>query len=227
MRVRDEFSRYANSYGECNRIQVEVAQKLLAMTTDYPRRIVDLGCGSGTLYRLIDWEVDHFVGIDFSSGMLALHPVSDEVELRLADFNDPLVLAELQKRVYDRIYSASALQWAEDLEVIFQTLGGIKTPLSLAIFTSGTFKTLHEVAHIPPLLRSGEEIIAMAKKYMNAQYELFETILPFESVLEMFRYIKRSGVSGGRNVLSFTQTKALMKHYPLTYLEFEIVFIST
>ncbi len=228
MSVVDEFSRYAHAYGECNRIQVQIAQKLLAFAKDkLPRTMVDLGCGSGTLYRLIDWELDRFVGIDFSSAMLALHPKNPEVELWLRNFNDLTLFNELQKRSFDRIYSASALQWADDLESVFSALAALAIPLSLAIFTSGTFKTLHEVAHIPPLLRSREEIVAMAQKYMNAEYELFQTTVPFESVLEMFRYIKRSGVSGRRGLLSFTQTKQLMHNYPLNYLEFEVLFLHT
>jgi malonyl-CoA O-methyltransferase len=43
----------------------------------------------------------------------------------------------------------------------------------------------------------------------------------------MLRYIKRSGVSGGRNVLGVTQMRRLMERYPLEYLEFEVLFIRT
>jgi malonyl-CoA O-methyltransferase len=75
------------------------------------------------------------------------------------------------------------------------------------------------------LLRSSDEVIAIAEKYLNAQFEVLHTSLEFDSVREMFRYIKRSGVSGGRRVLDFAQTKRLMEAYPLNYLEFEIVFI--
>jgi malonyl-CoA O-methyltransferase len=49
--------------------------------------------------------------------------------------------------------------------------------------------------------------------------------LEFDSVREMFRYIKRSGVSGNRNLLGFKEMKKLMNEYPLNYLEFEVVFI--
>jgi len=41
----------------------------------------------------------------------------------------------------------------------------------------------------------------------------------------MFRYIKKSGVSGGEKQLSYKQIKHLMKAYPLDYLEFEVLFI--
>ena len=51
--------------------------------------------------------------------------------------------------------------------------------------------------------------------------------LEFEDTREMFKYIKKSGVSGSRNELSYKQIKALMEQYPLNYLEFEVVFIYT
>ncbi|OHD84875.1 methyltransferase domain-containing protein [Sulfuricurvum sp. RIFCSPLOWO2_12_FULL_43_24] len=220
-----EFSRYAAEYGSRNVIQRLVAKKLIASTPNQPKQIVDLGCGNGTLYSLIDWEVEHFVGIDFSAQMLEHHPLSPNVELILGDFNDPALFETLSAECFEHIYSASALQWADDLESVLKSLASLNTPISLAIFTSGTFKTLHECAGVTPLLRSSDEVIAMAEKYMDARFEVLHTTLEFDSVREMFRYIKRSGVSGGRRVLNYAQTKQLMEFYPLNYLEFEVLFI--
>jgi len=220
-----EFSRYAAEYGSRNVIQRLVAKKLIASTPNQPKQIVDLGCGNGTLYSLIDWEVEHFVGIDFSAQMLEHHPSSPNVELILGDFNDPALFETLSAECFEHIYSASALQWADDLERVLKSLASLNTPMSLAIFTSGTFKTLHECAGVTPLLRSSDEVIAMAEKYMDARFEVLHTTLEFDSVREMFRYIKRSGVSGGRRVLNYAQTKQLMEFYPRNYLEFEVLFI--
>jgi len=222
-----EFSRYAAEYGSRNVIQRLVADKLIASTELYPRRILDLGCGNGTLFSLIDWEVERFVGVDFSESMLSHHPVSPNVELILGDFNDTTLFERLGGEHYERIYSASALQWAEDLESVLESLASLNTPMSFAIFTAGTFKTLHECAGVTPLLRTSDEVMAIAEKHLDARFEVLHTTLEFDSVREMFRYIKRSGVSGGRRVLDFSQTKRLMETYPLNYLEFEVVFITT
>jgi malonyl-CoA O-methyltransferase len=222
-----EFSRYAAEYGSRNVIQRLVAQKLIVSTHDQPKNILDLGCGNGTLYSLIDWEIERFVGVDFSDSMLSHHPVSPNVELILGDFNDPALFEKLRGENFDRIYSASALQWADDLDEVLKSLASLNTQMSLAIFTAGTFKTLHECAGVTPLLRSSDEVIAIAEKYLDAQFDVVHYTLEFDSVREMFRYIKRSGVSGGRRVLDFAQTKRLMETYPLNYLEFEVVFITT
>jgi len=222
-----EFSRYAAEYGSRNVIQRHVAEKLIASTSDKPKYILDLGCGNGTLYSLIDWEVERFVGVDFSSSMLDYHPKSPNIELILGDFNDPLLFEKLSGDRFDRIYSASALQWADDLEGVLKSLASLNSPISLAIFTAGTFKTLHECAGVSPLLRSADEVMTIAEKHFDARFEVLHTTLEFDSVREMFRYIKRSGVSGGRRVLDFAQTKRLMETYPLNYLEFEVVFITS
>ena len=143
----------------------------------------------------------------------------------MKDFNDPTCFQNLETYAFDRIVSASALQWSDDLDRTFQHIATLKTPITFAIFTSGTFKTLHETASIPPLLRSIEEVMRLSEKYFNAEYKVLKYTLEFASVRDMFRYMKKSGVGGARNLLSFKQMKKLMNDYPLNYLEYEILMI--
>ena len=227
MRVREEFSRFAAEYGTHNVVQAKVAQKLIADTPNTPRRILDLGCGNGTLFSKLTWPIERFVGVDFSASMLSHHPHPPQTELICGDFNDPALFETLHQASFDRIYSASALQWAHDLDGVFASIAALRTPLSLAIFTSGTFKSLYETAGLEPILKSADEVMAIAEHHFEAQFEIVHYALEFESVRDMLRYIKRSGVSGGRRVLDVAQTKALMRDYPLNYLEFEVVFITS
>jgi malonyl-CoA O-methyltransferase len=227
MNVHQEFSRYAAQYGAHNVIQTKVAKKLIADTSDAPRKILDLGCGNGTLFSCIDWEIENFIGVDFSATMLDHHPITAKTELILGDFNDPKLFTQLSSFSFDRLYSSSALQWADDLDMAFKSIHLLNAPISFAIFTSGTFKTLYETAGLSPILKSSDEVIEISKRHFVAQFEIVRYVLEFDSTREMFRYIKRSGVSGGRRVLDFTQTKRLMESYPLNYLEFEVLFITT
>ncbi len=229
MKVQREFSRYADKYGNYNIIQEQVVRKLLRDLPTHSKRILDLGCGKGALFSAIDWDVDQFVGVDFASGMLALHPKESpnvkHLECLLGDFNKPSLFEALAAHDFERIISASALQWAEELETVFKNIASLHKPVSLAIFSASTFKTLLETAGVEPLLRSSHEVEALAKRYFNAKIEIVQYQLAFDSVREMFRYIKRSGVSGNRNLLGYKEMKALMHSYPLDYLEFEVVFI--
>ncbi len=229
MKIRDAFSKYADQYGNYNIIQEKVIAKLLGDLHERPRRILDLGCGKGALFNAIDWNLEHFVGVDFAPRMLELHPKEGtnaaSVECLYGDFNDSGLFEQLAGHDFDRIFSASALQWADDLEQVFSNIASLQKPVSLAIFGGSTFKTLFETAGVEPLLRSSDEVITLAKRYFDAEIEVVEYQLAFDSVREMFRYIKRSGVSGNRNLLGYRQMKALMARYPLDYLEFEVVFI--
>lgn len=229
MKVQSEFSRYADQYGNYNIIQEKVVSKLLDDLHEHPRRILDLGCGKGALFSAIDWQIEHFVGVDFAPGMLELHPKEGTnvkvLECVYGDFNDAALFEQLSFSAFDRIFSASALQWADDLETVFRNISSLKKPVSLAIFSGSTFKTLFETADVKPLLRSSEEVTELAKRYFNAEVETVQYKLAFDSVREMFRYIKRSGVSGNRNLLGYKEMKKLMNSYPLDYLEFEVIFI--
>ncbi|MDK9693859.1 MAG: methyltransferase domain-containing protein [Sulfurimonas sp.] len=225
MNVSSEFSRHALEYGNYNIIQNMVIEKLLSHVAHKPKRILDIGCGSGALIKAIDWEYDYFCGIDFAQGMLDLHPKSPKIELLYADFNQDELFESMLTYKWDFIFSASALQWAYDLERVFHYIQKLDAPISLAIFTSNTFKTLNKTASISSILRSADEVKRLTQNCLDAQFEVVNYKLEFESTRDMFRYIKKSGVSGSRKVLSYKESKKLLEEYPLSYLEFEVVFI--
>ncbi|MBN2815401.1 MAG: methyltransferase domain-containing protein [Campylobacterales bacterium] len=227
MKISREFSKYAGDYESRNSIQNLVVEKLLSLVKNQPKKFLDLGCGSGALYKQIEWEYEKVIGVDFAHGMLALHPKDDKVSLMFGDFNEDELFARLAIEHYDYILSASALQWATDLDRTFKNIAKLNAPVSFAIFTANTFKTLNKTAGIDSMLLSVKELESLQKKHFNANFELIEYRLEFESVRDMLRYIKKSGVSGSRNLLSVKELKALMQNYPLNYLEFEVAFISS
>ncbi len=227
MRVSSEFSKYATHYGSYNVIQKKVVKHLLKKLHGEPKRILDLGCGSGALCKKIDWKYEHFTGVDFAPGMLELHPISEKIECIYGNFNDETLFENLSTYGYDFIFSASALQWAENLDEVFENIKRLDAPIALAIFTSNTFKILNSTASLEPILKSAEDISSLSKKHFNADIEVVEYKLEFESTREMFKYIKQSGVSASRKVLNFKETKKLMNEYPVNYLEFEVVFITS
>lgn len=227
MKVSSEFSKYASHYGSHNVIQNQVVKKLLEKTKHEPKNILDLGCGSGALCSSIEWKYKHFTGVDFAPGMLELHPKSKKIECIYGDFNDITLFDNLLTYRYDYIFSASALQWADDLDIVFKHIKKLNAPIALAIFTSNTFKTLNDTASLKPLLRSVDEVNELQRKYFDAEFEVINYRLEFESVRDMFIYIKQSGVSGSRSILNYKQTKKLMNEYPINYLEFEVAFITS
>jgi len=222
--IKKEFSRFACEYGKYNIIQEKVAQKLLDDLEDKPMNILDLGCGNGTIVKKIDWKYDKFLAVDFSANMLELHPKSENIECTEGDFNEDSLFEELVKNSYDRVFSSSALQWADNLDLTLYQISQLDAPVSLAIFTSNTFKTLLDTAGIDSPLRSSEEVLFLIQQYLHVEIEIVSYELNFDKIEEIFTYIKKSGVSGGRNALSYKQMKSLMKNYPNKTLEFEVLF---
>jgi len=225
MSIDLEFSKFAHEYERYNIIQEQVADELITLLRYQPKRILDLGCGSGALAKRIDWEIECFVGVDFAKQMLELHPKSTNVECFLGDFNNSALYEKLRRYRFDYILSSSALQWAKDLDFVFEQIAKFKTSFCFALFTSNTFRTLHNEAGVDSPLRSAEEILTIAKKHLDFKHHLRNYTLSFEEKHEIFRYIKRSGVSGNRKILSYKETKSLIQNYPLEYLEFEVLFL--
>jgi len=225
MKVSSEFSKYASHYDSYNIIQQKVADKLLSFVRTKPKNILDLGCGSGALAKKITWKYDKLMAVDFAPGMLELHPKAKNIECIYGNFNDTNLFESLKEYNFDYILSASALQWADDLEKTFQQIRALHVPIAFAIFTENTFKTLHVTAGLEPLLIDTCKLNALQQKYFNANFEVVQYKLEFDNVRDMFRYIKKSGVSGSRNILSYKEMKKLMQEYPHNYLEFEVAFI--
>jgi len=225
-----EFSRFAHQYDQHNMIQAEVAKRLISgLSVNYYRNIIDLGCGSGAVYNNIQKQnisYDTFMALDSSKEMLDIHPNNAKVQKIHADFNRPKTYQEFNLKKEDvTLISASSLQWSKDLDFVFSHLSSVAREAHFAIFTSGTFHTLHLTAGIESPIYTKEQLQEAIGRYYEATFTLQSYRLEFKTVRDMFRYIKKSGVSGGEKQLSYKQVKKLMETYPLDYLEFEVLFV--
>ncbi len=224
-----EFSRYAHEYDTYNVIQAEVATSLVKqLASSHFKTLIDMGCGSGEVYKNLekqDVSFEHFIALDSSKEMLALHPSGKKIEKICADFNLPQTFEKITLGEDSLFLSSSALQWSKNLDYTLFEISKKVSSVHFSIFTSNTFKTLHQTAQITSPIYSVEVLKDSIGKYYDATFELKEYKLHFETVREMFNYIKKSGVSGGEQQLTYKQTKQLMKRYPLDYLEFEVLFV--
>ena len=229
MGVKLEFSRRAGTYDQYNIIQRQVAESLVEMVADSaPKTVCDLGCGSGTVYRKICWPLEKYVAVDFSREMCALHPAGEVVSVIQCDFNEISCFRKVEEEgPYDRVFSSSALQWADDLDLLLGRVVALESPVALAVFTGNTFGTLLESAGLASPIRLPEELDRLAMKHFGRTWSYRQYSLTFEDRLEMFRYIKKSGVSGGKRRLNFSDARRMLREYPLDSLEFEVGFLVT
>ena len=230
-KVVQEFSRFAHKYDTYNMIQAKVATTLVEkLPTRMYKNIIDIGCGSGEVYKNLKMQkvsMDNFMAIDSAETMLAIHPEGKHIYKICANFNDSAFRTYIPKTAYDLVISSSALQWSTDLSYTIRELSSILSSTFYgAVFTAGTFKTLHETAGVTSPIYGAKRVQDVMKEYYSdVQFEIHHYRLEFESTRAMFRYIKQSGVSSGEKKLSYKETKQLMQRYPLSYLEFEVLFI--
>ncbi len=218
----NEFSKRASSYENYNIIQQKVVKKLLSKVTTKDKQILDLGCGSGAVYKAIGEGFKTFTGVDKAKKMCILHPQRPKVRIMNEDFENFFFN---QNNYFDLTISSSALQWATNTDNIFNQIHQNSKEIALSIFCDGTFKTIYQTSNLKTFLPSTKTIIKQLNKYFNFEFQIVNYKLSFEDNLSKFRYIKKSGVSGGERRLDYKSTKKLINEYPLDYLEFEVIFI--
>lgn len=226
MSVEKQFSKYAKDYSNHNIIQQIIAKSLIRDIKGRPKKILELGCGSGQVYKNITWNVDFYKAIDFSDSMCKLHPKSNNIEIKCFDFDTKEFLEEIKNDSYDIVLSASALQWSKDLTKLIKHLSYITKQINAVLFTSNTFKSIQEITQIKSPILDEQSIKKAFNKYFTCEFETILYKLEFENKKELFSYIKKSGVSGVSN-LNFKTAKKLYKEYNLNYLEFEVIFIKS
>ena len=225
MSVKKQFSKYANQYNNHNIIQQIAAKSIVRDIEKEPKRILELGCGSGQIYKNISWDVDYYKAIDFSNEMCELHPKAPNVKIECHDFDNESFHNSIKNEKFDIVISSSALQWSKDLSKIVKRLTTVTQNINVALFTSNTFKTIQDITNTSSPILSLNEIKNAFSKYCSCEFEVYNYNLEFDNKKELFDYIKKSGVSGSSNKLSYKDSKLLLKEYKLNYLEFEVVFI--
>lgn len=229
MKIVKEFSRFAHEYNRHNVIQSEVAKRLVSMLPNHTyKKILDLGSGSGAVLKnMIDNDIafDELIAFDFSEEMLNLHPNRSNVKKVCSDFNQIDAFSRYKQREFDLVTSASALQWSANLSEVLDSIAHLASEYYFAFFTANTFSTLHQTAGVKSPIYTQKSIESALENSYNYELEEANYHLNFDSVHDMLRYIKRSGVSGGSGQLSYKEMKKLMHNYPLDYLEFEVLFV--
>ena len=223
--VQEQFSKHANQYNSYNIIQQIISKALVRDLTFQPKRILELGCGSGQVFKNIDFDFEYYKAIDFSQEMCDIHPKAENLSVVCLDFDTQTFHDELKNDKYDIVLSSSALQWSKNLTKIIKTLSNLSDEINMVLFTSNTFKTIFELTNTKSPILDLKEIKKSFQKFYSCEFEVLNYKLEFENKKDLFNYIKNSGVSGDKKTLSFEKAKHLYKNYNLGYLEFEVVFI--
>jgi malonyl-CoA O-methyltransferase len=215
-----EFSKNSKYYHNYNFLQKEIAKELIKKVNFQPKKILDIGCGDGVVYSMVDWEFEKFVGVDFSKEMLSLHQKGEKIFLLQRDFDR---LDSLFYKKFDLVVSSSSLQWSKNIVKMIDKIQKNSKNFVVAFFCNGTFKSLREWFSLETFLPNKKDILSILDR--NIFYETKKYSLRFNSTIEQLRYIKRSGVSGGVRKVSVKKLRDFIKSYDKKELEFEVVFM--
>ncbi len=224
MSIQNQFSKHANEYDSYNIIQQIVSKALVREVTSKPRRILELGCGSGQVYKQINWDVDYYKATDFSQSMCDIHPKYENLDIVCCNFDSDKFWSNIKDEKYDLVLSSSAMQWSKNLPLLVKRLVSVSNEVNAVLFTSNTFKSIQNITNKKSPILDIDTIKNSFSQYCKCEFEVFNYDLKFDSKKELFKYIKNSGVSGDSN-LTFKEAKELYKRYNKDYLEFEVIFI--
>ncbi len=228
--VVDTFSRYAESYGHYSIVQQAVARELIIPIESFGAHVVDIGCGEGMLWRTIDANtkagIERYLATDKSAAMLSAHPDEPCIEKRPLDFNDIEALVSLaRKGRFETLLSSSALQWSIDPQETFRALATLAHQAHIAVFTSGTFASLHRALGVQSPIADAPLFASIFEKYYDGNVVLKRYRLRFDSAEEALRYIKKSGVSGGVKRANIAALRRWIRDTETPALEFEVLFM--
>jgi malonyl-CoA O-methyltransferase len=228
MKVKEQFCKWAKEYHNSSIVQQKCAQILVEHLPKDIGVVLDLGCGSGRVYeQILEQNINYtsFLGVDFAKDMLAIHKQGRGVKLIEGDFNKQEIF-NLVGNNFDTVLSASALQWANDLNFVFKNTSNMAKLGAFCLFGSNTFKTIHKIVNIKSPIYTIDTIQDSFNNYYTPRKtEVYNFKLEFSSTLDMLRYIKKSGINGGGFGLKFSQINKILKEYPYNYLEFETILL--
>ncbi|MEP6940454.1 MAG: malonyl-ACP O-methyltransferase BioC [Rudaea sp.] len=146
--IRRAFGRAARSYREHAVLQREVELRLLERL-EYlqaaPARVLDIGCGPGNAVAAMRrrWKNAQVIALDLALPML--REIKSSWLRRAARVNADARALPLADASVDVIFSSLALQWIDDLPVLFDEFRRVLRPGGYLVFSTFGPDTLHEL----------------------------------------------------------------------------------
>lgn len=212
----DKFSKAASSYEDNAFLQENIIKELLTLS-DYSNisSILDLGCGTGLVYKNLNKKVN-FIALDASSEMCSLHPnVNEIINESFDNFNS------YKDKNFELIIAASSLHWSENISSLLKNLLSLNKKYLFAIFLDDSFHEIREVTGKPPQLPPESVIL---ENIDSLNYYIKEYPLTFENKKDLFDYLKNTGV-GGKTNLTYKETIHLLRNFKGLTITAKVMFI--
>jgi len=190
---------------------------LLKLLKGMPKSIVDLGCGTGALTKVLHeaFKAESTIGIDSSETMLEKAPKADGLQFVLQD-----IASFNPDHKFDLIFSNAALHWLPDHKALFERLFkyargeiAVQVPCSFDLPTHTIAKEILEI-EFPSVLtieEYSELFYRLGAKEQIVRKQVYPLILP--SADDVVEWVKGSLLSAYRARLTNEEYQEFLKKY--------------
>lgn len=215
--VKRSFSSASESYDEHAVLQREIGDRLLAhlnFTKIEPKRILDIGCGTGYFTRLLrdKYSKAEITALDLSESMVATTRSAHKRRLpwhgRNLHASGNAAALPLKNERFDLVCSNLAMQWVPEPEKMLAEMRRVLAPGGLILFSTFGRRTLSELrqtlaaiepenaGHVlpfPDVMSLGDAISKLAIETPVTDADLFT--LTYPDTISLVRELKGLGAS--------------------------------
>ncbi len=251
VKVKRSFSKAVHSYDEMAGLQRTVGLELLQLYQEgnLSKTILDIGCGTGFLTGELLALLGDKKLIAFD---LAL-PMVRETQTKYKDSTTVRYLCgdaeqlPLKTASINQVFSNVALQWCQNLAMVFGEIKRVLTPNGRLVFSTFGEQTLHELktawadvddfTHVNNFYNAQQikaRLTALGYTDISTKTVIYKS--SYESVMALMRELKGIGahnVTAGRNLNMTTkaQLQQMIRSYEMRmkmvriYATFEIIYV--
>ena len=195
--VKKRFSRNLKTYKDNSVVQNKMADKLVEMIRFQPKKILELGCGSGLLTEKLikKFNTTTYDAIDIVEDC---EKYIKEISSNINFYHSDIETYEFQEK-YDLIISNAVFQWIDNLPKFIEKLKNCLTPKGVLLFSTFGTDNLLEISKLTGAglkYKTVQELNSLLKPQ-----EIFEDRieLEFDTPKDVLKHLKYTGVNAISN----------------------------